>query len=372
MADDQYNSLTERVGVITGHAPEAHQGATADMAQHAYTDGGTDPRTAAEPRSAGGLRTHTIHSQQFNVPMAQLDFPARWNVRALANGSWEGGASGLTVKPMGGQNFMHVTGQAAQYYQAAGVNLRAPVSPEQLVKQDLAAHMRKDGFELIGHGEAPAIAQADQKGFDGLYSSAPTRKTCRAVVSDWRKGNERATVVMHWFAFEGGDMVSWGYQLTGIQGPATRFEQEKQDLLKSLASLRHNPAYFAAYALSEQQKEQQSWGAHNARMRSNQAAFDAQQRAFRESSDATNAAIMGSYNSRMESQDRGQAAWVDMMREEQNAVNPYSGEQFKVESGSNKYWMNQHGEYYGTDDILTDPNVGNTSNYQWREVDVEP
>ena len=50
-----------------------------------------------------------------------------------------------------------------------------------------------------------------------------------------------------------------------------------------------------------------------------------------------------------------------MMREEQNAVNPYTGEQFKIESGSQRYYMDQYGNYYGTDDVLNDPNVGNTT-----------
>src|SRR5690606_29725980 len=109
-----------------------------------------------------------------------------------------------------------------------------------------------------------------------------------------------------WSIFEGPDLVNWGYYVTLLETDAASFDRERSGLLKGLASVRYNPAYFAAYNNAEQQKADQSWSAHNSRMRSNQAAFDAQQRNFRENANATNDAIMGTYRSQRDASDRNQ------------------------------------------------------------------
>lgn len=369
------SELEARVAAITGQGLPADQYAPTSGAQYAQGDAAHQQmqgQPGQQGQVQGGTRTHTIHSKQFNVPMAQMELPARWNVRTLANGDWEANAPGIVVKNMGGQSFMYATGEFAYYYQNAGGKMRAPVAPELVVKQDMVPHWGKQGFEFMGQSEVPAIARADQQGMDGLYSIGQNRKTSRAVVSEWRKGDTRSAVVVHWYAMEGGDMVNWGYRLTGLEAPSASYEQEKGALLAGLASLRYNPAYFAAYARGEQQQEQQSWGAHNERMRSNQAAFDAQQRAHRDQVNSTNDAMMNSYWSNSRSSDRQHDATIDMIRGEQNAVDPYTGQPIKVESGATNYWMNNNGQYIGTNDVLYDPRLHGDHSDQWREMPTEP
>src|SRR5690606_2856053 len=259
----------------------------------------------------GGMRTITIPSKDFNLPMAQLSLPARWNIKTNANGAWHVDEAGLKVKDIAGGSFMHVGGQMAQYYQQAGMKVRPPVLPEQLVLQDLVPKMRQAGYELISQQHAPAVAQANQRGLDGLYSVGQQRRTCRANISTWRKGEQRVALVLHWTSFESPDMVNWSYYLTQLETSASRFDQERNALLTGLASTQYNPAYFAAYARSEQQKQGQSWASHNQRMQGNQAAFDAQQRTHRETWDAVNSASMGAYQNRMNSMDHQQNATIN-------------------------------------------------------------
>ena len=357
---DRDDALAQRVARITG---EALPQEVADM-----PEAGQEPRTAQ-----GGTRMHVVQSTQFNMPLARLELPAHWNyAQDPRTGNWEAKATGLEVHNSAYQSFTYVTGEFAQYYQAAGGRLRAPLSPADAFQQDIVPNLRKDGFEPLGQQEVSAVAAADQRMLDGLYSTGPVRKTARALVSDWKKGDQVSTVVMHWSAHESPDMVMWGYYLTVLDCTNGDHAREKEGLLKGLAGTQYDPAYFAAYAQSEQQKANRSWADHNARMRSNQAAFDASQAAHRDMVNGVNDAQMGIYRSQSESFDRGQGAWVDMMREEQNAVNPYTGEQFKIESGSQRYYMDQYGNYYGTDDVLNDPNVGNTTPHEWREVPTEP
>ncbi len=232
--------------------------------------------------------------------------------------------------------------------------------------------MRNQGYELEGSSDAPKVALAAQPGMDGLYSTGQRRNTCKANISTWRKGDQRMALVMHWSMMETPGMANWNYYFTRLDAPAARFDQEKTALLAANASLRYNPQYFAAYAQSEQQKAGQSWAAHNQRMQANQAAFDAQQRTHRETWDAINDASMGSYRDRMNSMDHQQNATINGIRGEQDAINPYTGEAVKVQSGHGQYWMNNDGRYIGTDDVMYDPNLDGHRVDQWRQVPTKP
>src|SRR5690606_32986316 len=117
---------------------------------------------------------------------------------------------------------------------------------------------------------------------------------------------------------------------------------------------------------------QQSWDAHNARMRSNQAAFDARQAAHRDMVNGVNNSIMGTWNSNNASMDRQQNATINGIRGEQDAANPYTGEAYKIESGYDQYWMNRDGQYIGTNDVMYDPNANDQWVDQWRQVPTQP
>ncbi|MBP9080913.1 MAG: hypothetical protein KBF80_11750 [Flavobacteriales bacterium] len=370
------NSLQDRVAALTGNTYPATGGAVIPAQFGGQASGNSasfaSGQTQQPAQQQGGVRTITIPSKDFNMPMAQLDLPARWKVQTNPNGAWRADEPGLKVHDVAGGSFAYGQGQMAQLYQQAGMNMRAPMAPEQVVLQLTVPKMRQAGYELIGQNEAPAVAQADQRGLDGLYAVGQTSKTCRSNISEWRKGDERVALVMHWSAMGDQELMNWSYYFTQLETTAARFDTEKQALLTSLASLRFNPAYFAAYAQSEQQKANGSWAAHNQRMQGNQAAFDAQQRTHRETWDAVNNASMGGYNNTMNSMDHQQNATINGIRGEQDAINPYTGEAVKVQSGQGQYWMNSNGEYIGTDDVMYDPNANGQWVDQWRQAPTQP
>lgn len=376
-AESELNSLQDRVAAITGRAYTAPAEA-AVPAQYVQDQQVAGPGisnagpTQQAVQETGGVRTVTIPSKDFNMPMSQMDFPARWKVQSYDNGAWKVDEPTLKVWDVSGGNYAFGNGQMAQLYQQSGGAIRTPLSPEQVVLQDAVPRMRKLGYELIGQSDAPAVAQAEQRGLDGLYSVGQSRKTSRANMSEWHKGDLRVALVMHWSSFEGPDMGNWSYYFTRLETSADRFDQEKTALLTGLASLRYNPNYFAAYARSEQQKEQQSWGAHDAKMRTNQAAFDAQQQAHRSNVDAMNNSIMGTWKSTNDRMDHQQNTTINSIRGEEDVINPYTGETYKVESGSDQYWMNSNGEYIGTNDVMFDPNAVEQGVDQWRQAPPKP
>lgn len=372
-SDPAFDDLQAQVAQITGK----NYGTPAGPAAYSGDAEGYNTQDPQEPASIGqqqpmqdqgSMRTLTVPSSYPGIALAQLQVPARWNVKTNPSGSWQVDEADLKVFDVKGGSFMYGNGQMAQFYQQAGGSLRQPTPPAQLVVQDLVPRMRQIGFELTGQQDLPAVAQAEQRGLDGLYSVDQVRKTCLSNLSEWRKGDERVALMMHWSSFQSPDMVKWSYYLTRLNAPAARFDTEKQALVAAYSSLRYNPAYFAAYAGGEQQQAQRSWAAHNQRMQANQATFDAQQQTHRETWGAINDASMGAYRDRMNSMDRMQNATINGIRGEQDAINPYTGEQGKIQSGYDQYWMNSDGQYFGTNDPNYDPNVNSDWVDQWRQA----
>lgn len=365
-------SLADRVAAITGRDAAAYNAQPTGQQDGSAMQGGYEGASMGGDPQAGGTRTVTIRSPQFNVPMVHIDVPQRWPLKSAASGDWSVDSPDLKVSFQNGGNFVYATGQFAQFYQQQGGQMRPPVNPDQLVRQELEPKMRQKGYELMGMRELPQVAQADQRGLDGMYSVGQVRKVCQANVSEWRKGDERTALVMHWYAFQSPDMTNWGYRFSGVDTKAANFDQEKVALVNSLASVRFDPAYFAAYAQSEQQKGNQSWAAHNQRMQQNQANFDRSQAAHRDMVNSVNDAQMSTWRNNNASSDRMHDATIDMIRGEQNAYNPYTGQTGKVESGYQNYWVDQNGQYFGTNDVNYDPNVNGQWVDQYQQLETEP
>ena len=356
------SELEARVAALTGNPMADEQSDGYDAVEP--VDGGSGGPT-------GGTRTYTLNGTAFNMPLAQLELPAHWQVRGMETGNWSVTAP-VKVQQGSPMNFSYAGGQLGRFNQANNVPMRAPIAPDQVVMQDLVPYFRQQGYELIGHRPIPEVARVSQIGMDNLYAVGQVQRICRADLSEWRRGDDRLAVVMNWFSIAGSDLVNWGYSTTALQAPSGRYEAERDGLLNGFASVRYNPAYFAAYAQSEQQKEQQSWSAHNARMRSRQAAFDAQQAAHRDRVNSVNDAIMGTWNNTSATMDRMHEATIDGIRGEQNAWNPHTGAMGKVESGYQNYWVNSDGQYFGTNDVNHDPNANGQWVGQWQQMSTEP
>nr|MCU0319162.1 hypothetical protein [Flavobacteriales bacterium] len=359
------SELEARVAAATGRSFSDEQGQE-QLASAGFPGGGSAPE---------GTRTYTVNSSTLKVPFVQLDLPAHWNVQGMETGDWTASAPGLKVRNSKPANFIFVGGEMGQFYRASGQAMRAPVAPEQVVQQDIASRLQQQGYQLLGLSPAPGVERIDQQGMSALYVSGQVQRTCKANVSEWKRGDKRLAVVLHWFNLASADMANWGYYTTELEAAENAYEREKAALLNALGGMRYNPGYFAAQRQLAQQKEQQqwalhnqqmqnnqaSWNAHNARMRSNQVAFDASQAAHRDMVNSVNNSQMSIYNSTNSSMDRMQGATIDAIRGEQNAWNPNTGQQGKVEAGYNNYWVNGDGQYFGTNDVLYDPNV----NGQW-------
>ncbi len=377
-ADTGYKDLQARVAAATGNAYAMNEAAVDDPYQASALAGGAHPSAAQQPAD-GQFRTVVIRNSGFNVPVGRKLVPMHW--KELPDGSgYE--APGVTVRSSKATNFIHVTGPMAQFYQQAGSSMRPPMTAEQVVQADLAPRLQQQGYRLVAQSDLPDVERVNQLFQQQLGSMAGT-SSVRVNLSEWRKGDTRLAVILNVTAYRNSEMTNWYYSTERLETGAGQYEQERNAFLKSAASVQYNPAFFAAFRQQQQQSQaqwqqnenarsQQSWAAHNQRMQANQAAFNAQQATHNDMVNSVNSSIMGGYNSTMNSMDNMQNATINGIRGEQDAYNPYTGQQGKVQSGYDQYWMNSDGQYIGTNDVMYDPNANGQWVDQWRQAPTEP
>jgi hypothetical protein len=343
----------------TGGGP-APEGAVPEPAQ---------AQAQAEPN--GKLIEHKMLDDQYRE-MASLPLPDNW---VLNNGKAAmSGPGNVNVYMFPLKTFMYSNDATIQQlYASNGQKMRPFTSIDKIIQQDLVPVAQKDGAKLVKQYDAPQIAASDKSFMDLLYKVGPMRQVFQAKVTEWtdKRGNPYM-IVVHASAVDMGNMVSWNYSCHALDAPKERYEESKKIVLNALANIRYNPQYVQAYNQNEMAKERASWAAHNQRMKSNQQAFEAQQRAFREKNDAINSSIASSYADREAASDRMHNRFLNYIKDENTVRNPTDGKRHQVETGANQYWMNGNGQYVPSNNPNYDPNRDPSVNHQtWTETEIE-
>lgn len=308
---------------------------------------------------------------------SEMPFPSTWNIASshAPDQPYITGPGGIKVIDFPLQTFMYTNDPYMQqaYYQS-GVNMRYLPEISQLIQQDIAPWANSQGYQFVKQYEIPEVAASDKWYNDQLYKAMPARTDIKAIGTEWKKADGTPLfILMRLFVITDASMQTWYYMSSRLHAQKEHFEKAKKQLVFSIANTRYALEPIMEYNRQEAQKAGQSWAAHNQRMAQNQASFEASQRAFINSRNATNDAIMSGWKERNASSDRSHQQYIDGIREETNVVNQSTGEQYKVNSGYNNYWMNSNGDYISTDQHDYNPNLDNNMNNQnWdklQEVD---
>ena len=306
-----------------------------------------------------------------NQVMGHMTFPANWKLHNEPGKAAFSGPGGIFVYNIPMRNFAYTNDpMMRQAYAQAGGKLRMPLSGAEIIRQDFEPIARKEGSKLIGIHAAADIAKSDGSVQDMMYRIGPSYAKYDAVVSEWedKDGNPYA-IILHITVSDLGNMVSWNYYGQGLDVPKDKYESAKKTLVAGLTSLQYNPRYFDQYNQKEMNRESSSWAAHNQRMAQRQQQFDAQQAIFKDKSESINQSIMASYESRNASSDRMHNRFVNYIKDENTVINKSDGQKYQVQTGNDHYWMNDQGQYIGTNDPNYDPNRNQgTQNQTWNEA----
>lgn len=281
------------------------------------------------------------------------------------------GPNGIKVTDYPPKSFMDNYNPGLQNsYVQSGQQLRSMPGVEDLIQQDFVPTMNSRGYQLVRYYEIPEVTKMDKWYNDQLYKAMPSRIDIAAIGTEW-KGQDGSPyfLLIHLNVSTSDAMQTWYYMCTGLEADAEYFEAAKKQLVFSLGNMRYNLQPIMAYNQQEAQRVGQSWAAHNQRMAQNQAAFEASQREHINRTNAINDAIMSGWRERNAASDRSQEQFVDRIYERTNVIDPTTGQGYKVQEGANQYWMNNDGQYIGTNLHGYNPNLDDNMNeMKWREL----
>jgi hypothetical protein len=332
---------------------------------------------AASPQGDGDQVTmHPITDPKTGMVSQRIPLPSSWRIEKTVqpNGPAITGPGGVKVYYRPGGSYTYSNDPYMQQtYQMAGMSMRSPIDISTYIQQDLSPAMGKMGMRLVKQFPLPQVAAKNESYSAQLFKAAPSREQHSSMGSDWvnAKG-EPLFVVVNMMVSRGQNDVFWNANIQMLEAEPANMERAKTALINSIVNTQYNPQQIAAYNAAEQQKTNQSWSQHNAKMQQNQSNFDRQQAMHRNTVDAVNNSMMSTYNSQNASGDHMQRDFINTMRGEETVNNPADGQQYQVESGANQYWMNNNNEYIPSNNTMFDPNADpNLWNQQWQEVTPE-
>jgi hypothetical protein len=334
---------------------------------------GGSGQTNGEPKGTGNwekLEMRQFKDNKGNV-LVEMPFPSGWETPAAVSGGPSiTGPNGVKVTDFPFKSFTYVSDpQMQQIYYQSGQQLRPWPGLDEVVQQDIKQWGESRGLQFVSYKEYPEVAKVDQWYSDQLYKAVPTQTKTIAVGSDWKTSDGQPYFLLTHINIGNSDgMQNWYYFSAGLEAESAAFEKAKNQYLFSLANAHYALEPIMAYNENEAQKAGQSWAAFNKRMAQNQANFEATQRAHVNKSNAINESIMNNWRANNASSDKQQEQFINTINE-QTKVSDASGNQYKVASHSNHYWMNNDGKYIGTDRQDYNPNLDeNMNNQNWQEL----
>jgi hypothetical protein len=316
----------------------------------------------------GGTKVHTVTNPQTGQAIYQIEFPASWQVDQ-AQGIITGPGS-LEIRHYKGVSNVYTNDPFMQQsYAAAGKRVMPPLGAQGVLQQDLQQKASQMGMSFIKAYPMPTLAQKDRAYSDQLVSYGNPQKNFEVLASEWNtKDGKKVMVLLHYFEQASAGLVIWGYTTTALGANADAFETAKAQYIRALEGKQFNQQAIASYNQRESAALSQRDQQFQARMRNNQANFQATQRAYTESQNAINQSQMDIYRSQSESFDRGNQQIMNSIHDEQTMYNPANGETYQVEGYYDNYWMNGDGQYIGTDDQFYNPNMDqNMNNMNWEQ-----
>jgi len=297
----------------------------------------------------------------------------------------------LVTNPQGGQSFQGPNGVQVNslpmemYYfnidpyvaQMTGQQVANPVPLQAIMQQNIIPSIQQQGGTLIKQYELREIAQRSQQMLQRTFNRTQLQ-AFDVVASEWNQpnGSKSLILVTRMVSHMPGGASTWGVGVKELEAPARVFESAKETYLYAQANWQVDQNTAMAHKAKMQQMERESAqrlassaAAHNARMRSNEAAFQATQRAHTSSSNAILDMGMEGYQNRSASNDRLRQQEVNMIHEEYTMTNPWDNRSMQVQSGYQNYYINAQGQVIGSNDLNFNPNVHKDYNQtQWRKL----
>lgn len=303
------------------------------------------------------IKYFPVRDAQRNMLMGVLPIPSDWNLStADDNITFLESPKGVKVLYIAGNEFLYSQNPYInQSFQQMGFDTKPPQSFEEVLSL-LKEHAIKKGVNYVKQYPLPQLEAVDASLDRLIYKPVPEQKTAQVVATEWidTKGNA-SLLVLHYYVAQTELSLYWGYRIESMESPQDHFNTAKRDYLNTLINTQINPQWLQTINAENRQKSQQMMAGHNQRME----ALRAQGRQI---------IAAGKQHDAMTS--RNHQKFIDGLRDEINVTSPATGQTYKVNLGSNHYWINDSNQLITSNDATFDPNQNNDSRGVWVEAEI--
>ncbi len=263
--------------------------------------------------------------------------------------------------------------QTARFMMNSGMAqmIRPEANVRQISQEEVEARMKKSGFEYESDRDISTIvnyvngklAGSNGMNLEPLATVWTNNQGQKALVTILKLSQQQP------FMFNE-TMTTWFYSIDYLFAEEDDFEEAIVALERSLIQNQENPEWEQYLSHLTQQRAQVAAQQHQARMRNQQAAFDAHQRKMK----GIYAAQEANHNAFMDrtfgsGSSSSHDNFINSIREEETVYNPLSGQNYQVDAGAKEYWMDSDGNYIKNNDLFYTPNGDiNLNNREWVRV----
>ncbi len=302
--------------------------------------------------NGGNLKMHPVRDPKTGMIGAHVPLPANWKV--TPQGIF--GPNGTEIKDMPGATF------SSQQRRVSSI--------DQIIREDILPKMQQAGSRFVNTFDLPEIAEKDRQTFSQYWKAMPSQETHQVKGVEFKDAQGKSVLLVVHFTYSRSQYGDYGfYYINALSARPEQYEKAKSIAIYALANLKISPQAIAAHNQREQQKSNASWSAHNQKMRRNQANFDSWNRANRNTYNEISDINMQGWRNRNAISVQGHSKSIDGIWERESIIDPYTGNQMKAQSGYSDYYMNNQGEYIGTNDKFYNPERDPRMNNQnWRKA----
>lgn len=330
------------------------------------------------------VKWHYYRDAQNGMIQSRTPVPVSWDISENPEAEiYIKGPNGLTVSKTHIENYTYSNDPfTLQTARQMGQQVWPVESLESIVQQHLRPSAEAQGNAFVKSHPLPGLVKFWEKFGAGMPQTG-SRRQYNALGTEWTDNNgTQSFLVMVQTITTQGTTIMWSVRTTELKAPSTHFKKAKDEYLYALVNTEINPEWqqmMNGELISQINKNNAFWAmksqesarAHQQRMAAIQARGNTSQSIARTYSDILDINHAG-YLNRNNINNEGHQNTVNMIAGQTVIGNHDTGEHYTVETGSKYYWVNNNGEYFGTDNSLYDPRIDNTINdKQWAMFEVE-
>ncbi len=322
-----------------------------------FSESQNHSETSSDSIKKRAIKYFPIKDTQQNMLMAVMPIPVDWK---LSDNKKENvfleSPKGVKTYYVVGNEFMYSNNNFINdSFRQMGYETKPP-QPFEQVLEELKAYASKLGAELTNQYELTQLTRSDENLDKLLFKSTPEQKTIRVVATEWMDDKGIASIgIIHYYVAYTEMSLYWGYYMESMEAPKDYFPTARRDFVNALLNVQINPQWIQSQNQKVQQQMQQQMAGHKQRM----AGLRAQ-----------GAQIVSSGKQHDAMTTRTHQKFMDGLNDRVSITNPSNGQSYKVDLGSNHYWINDANQLITSDNANYNPNGDLNTNSTWVEAQI--